>query len=62
MSCSLCSSSVLFCLQGFINKSFENIASTEHALNLLRQFQSILQRESLKASTCSCTNVRCYCL
>lgn len=47
---SLCSTCVLLCLQGFINKSFENIASTEHALNLLRQFQSILQRESLKAS------------
>jgi dynein heavy chain len=28
--------------------SFENITSTEHALNLLRQFQSILQRETLK--------------
>ncbi|CAD7698753.1 unnamed protein product [Ostreobium quekettii] len=36
-------------LQGFINSSFENITSTDHALNLLRQFQSILQRESLKA-------------
>jgi dynein heavy chain len=35
-------------LQGFINSSFENITSTEHALNLLRQFQSILQRETLK--------------
>ena len=34
--------------QGFINSSFENITSTEHALNLLRQFQSILQRDSLK--------------
>lgn len=36
-------------LQVFINASFENISSTEHALNLLRQFQSILQRDSLKA-------------
>ena len=36
-------------LQGFINTSFESITSTEHALSLLRQFQSILQRESLKA-------------
>ena len=36
-------------LQAFINASFENISSTEHALNLLRQFQSILQRDSLKA-------------
>ena len=32
-------------LQGFINASFENITSTEHALNLLRQFEAILQRE-----------------
>eukprot|EP00854_Cymbomonas_tetramitiformis_P001067 gene1068-1616_t len=36
-------------LQGFINSSFENITSTEHALNLLRQFQAILQRDTLKA-------------
>ena len=36
-------------LQGFINHSFENITSTEHALNLLRQFQAILQRDLLKA-------------
>eukprot|EP00898_Chlorokybus_atmophyticus_P005691 jgi/Chlat1/6122/Chrsp409S05665 len=36
-------------LQGFINASFENITSTSHALALLRQFQSILQRESLRA-------------
>uniref|UniRef100_A0A7S0HBM9 Uncharacterized protein n=1 Tax=Hanusia phi TaxID=3032 RepID=A0A7S0HBM9_9CRYP len=36
-------------LQGFINASFENITSTEHALNLLRQFEAILQRETLKA-------------
>eukprot|EP00899_Mesostigma_viride_P009796 jgi/Mesvir1/18818/Mv04309-RA.2 len=36
-------------LQGFINASFENITSTEHALHLLRQFQAILSRDSLKA-------------
>lgn len=36
-------------LQGFINASFENITSTEHALSLLRQFQAILQRDTLKA-------------
>ena len=36
-------------LQGFINGSFENITSTDHALNLLRQFQAILQRDTLKA-------------
>ena len=35
-------------LQGFINESFDSITSTENALNLLRQFQSILQRETLK--------------
>jgi dynein heavy chain len=35
-------------LQGFINASFEHISSTEHALSLLKQFQQILQRESLK--------------
>eukprot|EP00741_Cyanophora_paradoxa_P017811 tig00021017_g17202.t1 len=36
-------------LQGFINSSFENITSTEHALSLLKKFQSILLRENLKA-------------
>jgi len=36
-------------LQGFINASFENITSTEHALALLRQFELVLQRETLKA-------------
>jgi len=36
-------------LQGFINASFENITSTEHALNLLRQFEAILQRDTLKS-------------
>ena len=35
-------------LQGFINASFENITSTEQALSMLKQFQAILQRESLK--------------
>ena len=36
-------------LQNFIDSSFENISSTEQALlPCLRQFQSILQRESLK--------------
>jgi dynein heavy chain len=34
--------------QGFVNASFENIASTEHALSLLAQFQAIMQRETLK--------------
>ena len=36
-------------LQQFINQSFENIGSIEHALKLLHKFQSILQRESLKS-------------
>ena len=36
-------------LQGFINASFENITSTEHALNLLKQFEAILQRDTLKS-------------
>ena len=35
-------------LQGFINASFKQISSTEHSLNLLRQFQVILVRDSLK--------------
>ena len=35
-------------LQSFINQSFESINSTDHALSLLKQFQVILQRESLK--------------
>lgn len=35
-------------LQEFINSCFESITSTEHALNLLKQFQSILQRDTLK--------------
>ena len=36
-------------LQGFINGSFENIMSTEHALGLLKTFQAVLQRDNLKA-------------
>lgn len=36
-------------LQVFINKSFQNITSIEHSLQLLKKFQSILQRESLKS-------------
>ncbi len=35
-------------LQVTINTSFENISSSEHALNLLKKFQSILLRESLQ--------------
>lgn len=34
--------------QGFINSSFDNIHSTQQALNLLRKFEKVLQRESLK--------------
>eukprot|EP00884_Botryococcus_braunii_P007425 jgi/Botrbrau1/16684/Bobra.0317s0002.1 len=36
-------------LQGFINESFRNVTSTENALNLLQQFEAILQRDTLKA-------------
>ena len=36
-------------LQQFINSSFESITSIEHSLNLLRKFQDILQRETLRA-------------
>ena len=36
-------------LQQFINQSFENISSIEASLNLLKKFQSILQRENLKS-------------
>jgi dynein heavy chain len=36
-------------LQGFINTSFETIPSTEQALALLKQFQTILQRDNLRA-------------
>uniref|UniRef100_A0A383W453 AAA+ ATPase domain-containing protein n=1 Tax=Tetradesmus obliquus TaxID=3088 RepID=A0A383W453_TETOB len=35
-------------LLAFINTSFENITSTEHALSLLAQFNAILQRDKLK--------------
>jgi dynein heavy chain len=35
-------------LQQFINQSFENITSIEQSLTLLKKFQTILQRESLK--------------
>jgi len=35
-------------LQSFINSAFENISSTEQALNLLQQFQTILERDTLK--------------
>ena len=36
-------------LQSFINQSFESITSTDHALLMLKQFNAILQRDSLKA-------------
>lgn len=44
-------------LQLFINQSFETINSIEHSLNLLRKFQSILQRESLKSDLDSKLNI-----
>jgi dynein heavy chain len=36
-------------LQQFINESFESITSITHSLNLLKKFQLILHRESLKS-------------
>jgi dynein heavy chain, axonemal len=36
-------------LQQFINASFESITSIEESLNLLKKFQDILQRETLRA-------------
>lgn len=36
-------------LQQFINQSFESITSIEHSLNLLKKFQDVLQRETLRA-------------
>lgn len=36
-------------LQIFLNTSFENISSSQQALKLLHEFQSILQRESLRS-------------
>jgi len=44
-------------LQQFINLSFDNITSIEHSLQLLRKFQSILQRESLKSDLDSKLNI-----
>jgi len=44
-------------LQNFINESFESITSIEQSLNLLRKFQSILQRENLKSDVDSKFNV-----
>lgn len=44
-------------LQNFINKSFLNITSIEHSLLLLKKFQNILQRESLKSDLDSQLNV-----
>ena len=36
-------------LQAFINSSFDNMQSTEHALSLLRQLRAVLQRDALRA-------------
>lgn len=38
-------------LQNVVNSSFESMTSTIQALNLLRRFESILQREALKVRT-----------
>lgn len=44
-------------LQQFINQNFEHITSIEHSLRLLRKFQTILQRESLKSDLDSKLNI-----
>lgn len=44
-------------LQQFINTSFENITSIEHSLQLLKKFQNILERESLKSDLDSKLNI-----
>ena len=44
-------------LQKFINQSFESITDIEQSLMLLRKFQTILQRESLKSDLDSKFNV-----
>ena len=36
-------------MQEFVDRSFENISSIRHSLDLLHRFQSILQSESLKS-------------
>jgi hypothetical protein len=38
-------------VQEFVNASFEKRMSTDAALNLLLQFQTILQREALQVSS-----------
>ena len=38
------------CVQAFVNHSFENISSTGLALDLLLQFETILQRDTLKVA------------
>jgi hypothetical protein len=47
-------------LQAFINSSFENISSTQHALSLLAQFKAILLRESLREELESKVQVRTW--
>jgi len=44
-------------LQQFINQNFEHITSIEHSLRLLKKFQTILQRESLKSDLDSKLNI-----
>lgn len=43
-----CHDMVVWLLQTFVDDSFKNILLTESALDLLRQFEAILQRDSLK--------------
>ena len=44
-------------MQEIVDHSFENISSISHSLSLLRKFQNILQRESLKADLDSKLNI-----
>lgn len=44
-------------LQAFINQSFENITSIEQSLKLLKKFQMILERETLKSELDSKLNI-----
>ena len=44
-------------MQKFVDRSFENISSINHSLNLLQKFQNIFERESLKADLDSKLNI-----
>jgi dynein heavy chain len=44
-------------MQKFVDSSFDNISSISHSLDLLRKFQNILERESLKSDLDSKLNI-----